>query len=206
MVNLSNPLESLLKPAQVNVLLAFLRLDERLTGRQVARITGSHSASGTRDTLLQLAEVGLLIAEPTPHATYYSLNRDHLLWPAVEQIANVRGHFTDAVAAITSATAPSGTSVLLYGSTARFRSTAKSDIDVLVVFPDGTTTETRDAFTEGLALQLRRKTGNRVEVFDVTEEQLDDLVDAGDPMVDSWRAEAELLAGPGPRQSIARVA
>ena len=195
-----------MRPGQANALHMFIRTGGRLTGRQVARILGSPSPSGTRDVLLQLVRVGLLVAEPSPQATYYSLNTDHLLWPAIERVSNSIEQFEEAVQEATRSSAPAGTSVLLYGSTARTRSTADSDVDLLVVFPDTVAAEARDDFSAVLAALVQRKTGNRAEVFDLTATQLDDLINDDDPMVDSWRSDARLLAGPPLRSGFDRVA
>ncbi|WP_375399189.1 nucleotidyltransferase domain-containing protein [uncultured Amnibacterium sp.] len=196
-MNLSNSLESLFRPTVATALLTLSRLGP-MSGRQVARVTGAASASVTRTALLELVSIGLVAATARPHAVEYAVNEDHLLWPAVKRARDIRSELDDEINRLAKKHAAAGTSVLLYGSTARFSSTADSDVDLLVVHPDHTTLGERDAFSELLAGRVEAWTGNRAEIYDVTDAQLAELVGNGDPMVESWRHEAVLVAGAKP--------
>ncbi|MDH6237140.1 nucleotidyltransferase domain-containing protein [Cryobacterium sp. CG_9.6] len=166
-----------------------------LTGRQIARLAGTGTPANVRLSLLRLLDIGLVISVPAPHATMYSANRSHLLWPAVEIAMNARQELNRRVAAFADSSAPEGVTVVLYGSVARGDSTKMSDVDLLVVFSDEVALDDRDEFVTGLRDNVQLWTGNEAQIYDLTESSLTRQKDDGDPIVGSLASEGIVVFG-----------
>lgn len=194
-MDLSAPLASFMNGLDAVVLRVVARAGTELTGRQVARLAGTGTPANVRLSLLRLVDVGLVTSVPAPHATMFSANRAHILWPAVETAMNARQELNRRLAAFASAEAPEGVTVALYGSVARGDSTRTSDIDLLVILPDAVTLDDRDEFVTGLRDRVQLWTGNDAQVYDLTESALARQRDEGDPIVDSWAADGIVVFG-----------
>ena len=73
------------------VLLTLAKLTGPVTGRQVHQLTGIGSEAGVRKVLTRLVRHGLVREYPAGGAYLCSINREHLAWPAVEELAGMRG-------------------------------------------------------------------------------------------------------------------
>lgn len=194
-MDLSAPLASFMNGLDAVALRVVARAGSELTGRQIARLAGTGTPANVRLSLLRLADIGLVISVPAPHATMYSANRSHILWPAVEIAMNARQELNKRVAAFADASAPEGVTVALYGSVARGDSTKMSDVDLLVVFPDEVALDDRDEFVTGLRDNVQLWTGNDAQIYDLTESSLAKQKEDGDPIVDSWASEGIVVFG-----------
>ena len=143
-MDLSAPLASFMNGLDAVTLRVVARSGAELSGRQIARVAGTGTPANVRLSLLRLVDIGLVTMVPAPHATMYSANRSHILWPAVEIAMSARQELNRRIAAFAEAYAPDGVTVALYGSVARGDSNKKSDIDLLVIFPDAVTLDSRD--------------------------------------------------------------
>lgn len=108
---------------------------------------------------------------------------------------NARQELNRRITAFAHASAPEGVTVALYGSVARGDSTTKSDIDLLVVFPDAVALDGRDEFVTVLRDSVQLWTGNDAQVYDVTETALARQREEADPIVDSWVADGIIVFG-----------
>ena len=108
---------------------------------------------------------------------------------------NARRELNSRLVAFATAVAPEGVTVALYGSVARGESTTKSDVDLLVVFPDAVTLDERDEFVTGLRDGVQLWTGNNAQVYDVSETALARQQAEADPIVDSWAREGIIVFG-----------
>lgn len=194
-MDLSAPLASFMSGLDAVALRVVARAGSEITGRQVARIAGIGTPANIRLSLLRLVDIGLVISVPAPHATMYSANRSHILWPAVEIAISVRKELNARIATFADANAPEDVVIVLYGSVARGESTKASDIDLLVVFPDTIALESRDEFVTGLRDSVQLWTGNDAQVYDLTESSLMRQQKAGDPILDSWAADGIVVYG-----------
>lgn len=194
-MDLSAPLASFMNGLDAVALRVVARAGTALTGRQVARLAGTGTPANIRLSLLRLVDIGLVISVPAPHATMFSANRSHILWSAVEVAMNARRELNSRLVAFASAVAPEGVTVALYGSVARGESTTKSDVDLLVVFPDAVTLDERDEFVTGLRDGVQLWTGNNAQVYDVSETALARQEAEADPIVDSWARDGIIVFG-----------
>jgi len=108
---------------------------------------------------------------------------------------NARQELNKRVSTFADSSAPEGVTVALYGSVARGDSTKTSDVDLLVVFPDGVALDDRDEFVTGLRDNVQLWTGNDAQIYDLSESALTRQKEEGDPIVDSWAAEGIILFG-----------
>ena len=191
-VDLSAPLSSFMDRLDAVALRVVARAGAELTGRQVARLAGTRTPANIRLSLRRLVDIGLVASAPAPHATMYSANRSHILWPAVEIAMNALNR---SIASFADANGPEGVTVVLYGSVARGDATTMSDIDLLVVFLDTVTVDDRDEFVTGLRGSVQLWTGNDTQIYDVTESALARQREAGDPIVDCWATDGVVVFG-----------
>lgn len=194
-MDLSAPLASFMNGLDAVTLRVVARSGAELSGRQIARVAGTGTPANVRLSLLRLVDIGLVTMVPAPHATMYSANRSHILWPAVEIAMSARQELNRRIAAFAEAYAPDGVTVALYGSVARGDSNKKSDIDLLVIFPDAVTLDGRDEFVTGLRDNVQLWTGNDAQIYDLTESALTRQKGEGDPMVDSWATDGIIVFG-----------
>ena len=194
-MDLSAPLASFMNGLDAVTLRVVARTGAELTGRQIARLAGTGTPANVRLSLLRLVDIGLVTSVPAPHATMYSANRKHILWPAVEIAMNARQELNRRIATFAEGNAPAGVTVALYGSVARGDSTKKSDIDLLVVFPDAVALDGRDEFVTGLRDNVQLWTGDDAQIYDLTASALTKQREEGDPIVDSWATEGIIVFG-----------
>ena len=198
-MDLSNPIATVIPSAHGPVLEVLARTDVPLSGRAVAALTaGRVSHARTRQVLLELVASGLVTAQDAPPARLYRLNRQHLAADAVTVLASLRATLLHRMRESCRSWAPPARSVWLFGSLARGESTAESDIDVLVVRPDGVDVDDPD-WIEQLTVfadQVRGWTGNACEVLEYGEAELSSLLDAG--LASDLRSHGMTLAGVSP--------
>ena len=194
-MDLSAPLASFMNGLDAVALHVVARAGAELTGRQVARLAGTGTPANIRLSLLRLVDIGLVISVPAPHATMFSANRSHILWPAVEVTMNARQELNRRIASFAAISAPEGVTVALYGSVARGDSTNTSDVDLLVVFPDTVTLDARDDFVTGLRDSVQLWTGNDAQVYDLTTSTLTEQREEGNPIIKNWTADGVVVFG-----------
>ena len=86
----------------------------------------------------------------------------------------------------------------MFGSTARGDGDIHSDIDLLLVHPDGLGQDDEDAWEEQVSEMRKtivRLTGNNCQIFQVGRSRLLDHVTARDPLVDAWLRDGVEVAG-----------
>lgn len=187
---------TILAPNEVRVLRALLRVDTPLTGRAVARVTGLTQSTAQR-ALTRLREVGLVLAESAPPSLLYRANPDHLAMPAMISLLGLDDELRARVADGVAAWPLQPASLVVYGSVARKETTSASDLDVLVVRPDAT--EPDDATWQGqvadLADRLRRWTGRRTSLIDMSQHELVQGLADREPFLVAANRDGWLIAG-----------
>lgn len=168
-----------------------------MTGRQIAVLTGRRSHGGVLRVLNRLTEHGLVDRVELNRAFLFSLNREHLAYPAVIALAGLRlallGHLEEELAAWQIPPVHAS----LFGSTARGDGDTSSDIDLFVVRPGPV--ESEDAHwreqIDALEHKVARLTGNRATILEASGEEIDSLVAEDRPIFAQLRADAIRLAG-----------
>jgi len=196
-VDLSRPLAVVTPTLDAAVLQALAATTGWVSGLQVHRLSDAGSPDGVRKVLARLVHQGIVLASEHPHATLYALNRDHVAAPSIVSLTLLRGVVVERISGAFGAAAVPVVHASLFGSFARGEATADSDIDVLVVLdaPDRAPDDGRAVFLDGLAMDVRRWTGNRAQIVDLTLPVLAEMAAASDPLVESWRTDHVHVAG-----------
>jgi predicted nucleotidyltransferase len=148
--------------------------------------------------LNRLTEHGLVTRLELNSAALFSLNREHIAYPAVATLAGLRAALLDFIREAVRTWEVQPIHLSMFGSAARGDGNTRSDIDLLVVRPTEVEEENprwREQF-ETLREAIERKTGNVVSMLEISEPELDRLRDEEPPIVEALRAEAITLSGP----------
>ena len=197
----SEPISAVFPGLHGRVLSVLARTGRPLTGRAVAGLLSTPaSTSGVQKVLDDLVLNGLVTAEPAGRAKLYTLNREHIASPAIEELANLRDRFINRLQAEAETWELPAAAVWLYGSASRGQGGPDSDIDILVVRPD----ETSDsdprwlAQLETLADHATRWSGNSCEIVEYSSSELKRLVRRGERLVTELRRDAVSVTGTAP--------
>lgn len=127
-------------------------------------------------------------------ATLYVANREHIAWPLVEGLVNLRRELFARMGKLIAAWSSPPATVTVFGSAARGDGGLDSDIDVLVVRPAGGD-EVWEEQLDGLREHVASWTGNPCQVYELTEQEFVQHVEAREPIVDEWRRDAVVVFG-----------
>lgn len=120
-----------------DVLSVLARADVELTGREIQRLAGHGSHQGVRNAADRLAREGVVERRSAGKANLYRLNCDHVAAQWIEKLATlpeqVIERLRDAIAGWTQPPALA----MIFGSVASGRATSESDLDLLIVRPEG---------------------------------------------------------------------
>ncbi len=195
-MDVSHPIRAVVPSLDGPVMEALAGTTLPLTVFDVHRLAASGSANGVRKVLERLVRVGLVTVDRRANAAYYTANRDHLAWPAVESLAGLRQAMIGSITLASEQLLIRPLHVSLFGSAARRDGDESSDIDLLVVGPGPGADDERWADElDGLRAQVRRLTGNPCQIFDLTIEKLREHLDAHDPLIDGWLHDGIVLVG-----------
>jgi len=197
-MDLAHPLRSVVPSLDGPVLLVLAGLVTPVSGREITRLVGKTSHSGVQRVLGRLAAEGIIRTERRSGAVFYTANREHLAWPAVEVLAGMRRDLLRRITEQVTAWPVPAQSVAVFGSLARGEGGTDSDVDLLLVHEDNLSDErsrTWEEQVDALVAAVEAWTGNRAQPYDVSMGELRAHVHAGEPIVQSWRREAITLAG-----------
>jgi len=199
----SNPISAVLPDLGGAVLVALAGISEPISAREVQRRARRGSKSGVQLVLNRLEEHGLVRAVEAPPARLYSLNRDHVAAPAVLMLLDLRGTLFDRIRTDIQEWSIQPVTSAVFGSAARGDGGIDSDLDVLLVRPDGVEQDhpTWSASVDELSQSIRRWSGNPATILQITKEQVASLIERDAPVAESLRADAIDL-GPVPIRNL----
>jgi predicted nucleotidyltransferase len=195
-MNLSSGISSVIPGVRGAVLEVLGRTSEPLSGRSVAELVGEKaSVKGVYLVLRSLAAEGIIDAKESPSAIFYQLNRDHLAAESIVGLANLRGRLIDAIESSVASWPVPVYGAWIFGSFARGTAGPQSDIDILVVRPDGTAIDDnhwrmqlRDA-----AHTITRWSGNDCRIIEFSREEFSQLFENNDRLARELRSDALAL-------------
>ncbi|NRQ48515.1 nucleotidyltransferase domain-containing protein [Aeromicrobium stalagmiti] len=195
-MDLSSPLRSLVPSLDSAVLEVLSRSKTGLGPTQLARLAGRGTRQGIQLVLDRLVEHGLVVAEPTNRGHVYSLNRDHLLTPAVLSAARARQELFKRLADSVTTLDPAPLHASLFGSFARGDGDESSDIDLLIVLQEGQHVTPRwEAQMRDLEDQVLAWTGNRLETLTLELDAFRRAVHNQERIIDELLNDAHDLSG-----------
>ncbi len=197
-MNLSRPWALIRSPIDMEVVLVLRGTTRPLTGREVARLVRTGSQPAVNASLRRLAEEGLVHAEEAGNAYLYTLNREHLAAPALEQLADIRSVLERRLRTEIAEWEIAPAHASIFGSAARGDGDNSSDIDVFVVRPLGVPEDDPGwrAQLARLSEHVQAWTGNHVGLSEISATDVRRLRRERPPVVEELRADAINLAGP----------
>lgn len=204
-MDVSRPFAALSSGVDVDVLVALAGSTTPHSGRELARLAG-RSNTGVRHVLDHLVDQGLVERADAGRAFLYTLNRDHLLAPAVAVMSGARAELVRRLREAIGAWGTPPVHASLFGSAARGDGDSASDIDVFLVRPAevGADGEWRRQ-VEDLADSIHRWTGNQAGIVEIPEEGIPMLLRQGPPVIEEVNSDAVDLAGQPARRLLAGV-
>jgi hypothetical protein len=196
-VNVFHPIRSVIPTLDAPVLEVLATTTRALSGREVHRLTTSGSLTGVQLALARLVAHGLVIADKHASVTLYSANREHLAWPAIEELARMRERMFERIREAVAAWAIAPLRVSVFGSAARRDGDALGDIDILIVRPDGAGEDDAAwvAQVDGLRAAVGSWTGNQCQAFVVDRARLRAGLAVPDAVVENWLRDQVFIAG-----------
>ena len=197
-MNLSEPLEGLTSLVGAAVLRVLARADTGFSGRQVHALAGVGSTSSVHRALRNMVDVGIVTATAQPPAIVYRVNRNHLLWSSVAFALEARPRFFEGIRRFCAEELAQELemTVVVYGSVARRTSTSESDVDLLVVYPDGIDPEARADFDYRITGHVQEVTGNECQVFSIERGDFDRRITDGDAFIHNVLRDGLIVVSP----------
>lgn len=195
-MDLRHPEYSILGANRARVLHRLFVLGESASGRYIHELSGNKALQTTQQILDELVSIGMVRVRRVGAANAYRANRDHILWGPVEAILATRARLESSITEILEAAFGERLSgAMLYGSVARGDATAESDIDILAVWDEEVDDELEAIIVADASDRIARLSGNPAQIIALTRSELDALVEADDPLVQSLRREGRRIAG-----------
>ena len=196
-MDLTFPARTIAPTLDVPVLLVLAGTTLPLTGNQISRLVTSGSKAGVFLVLKRLEQHGIINVLEAGSSNLYSLNRDHVVAPAVLALVDLRGELFDRISAAMREWVIPPVSAAVFGSAARGDGNLKSDIDIFVVRPDHISDENNlwsNQIAE-LGTQVRRWSGNSASFIQATPFQVASMISREELIVESLRNDAISLIG-----------
>ena len=90
-MNVAEPMSSVVPGVHGVILSILARTDCVLTGRSIAGLAGDRaSPAGVNRAMRALVDAGLVVEVPAGRAKLYSLNRHHVAYPPITQLAGLK--------------------------------------------------------------------------------------------------------------------
>jgi predicted nucleotidyltransferase len=166
------PVEAIVPGAQGRVLAVLAETTAELNLRTIAQLAGISQAQASR-LLPDLVALGVVERREVPPASLFRLVPEHVASRALLALARATDTALDEMSRLAGALPHPPVSVIVFGSFARREAEADSDIDVVVVRPAevGEDDDTWSASIEAWRRDIRRLTGNPVEVLEVSADE-----------------------------------
>lgn len=158
------------------------------------------SPQGALDVVNDLAASGIVETERHGRSLVVTLNSDHLMVRPLADLVGGRARLVDRLTAHLATWDRSLDAAWLFGSAARGDGGRDSDIDLVLVASESRD-ERWEGLTDALRGQIRRWTGNVAQLIDHDRASFTELVESGNPLISSLRAEGIALT-PGARRRL----
>jgi len=186
-MDVSAPITAAIPGVAGLVVAALLPTTKPLKGAQVAAACSAASEMGVRKALARLVDSGVVLQVPGG----YVLNRDHLVYPALELLDGLHGALRQRIKAALVEWGREVAAAGIFGSTARRDGNSESDIDVLLISDD----PALESFALDLSERVRQWTGNECHVMALSIKEVRRMKRAGESIVNEWLQELDPIIG-----------
>jgi predicted nucleotidyltransferase len=196
-MNVGRPHSAIIPSLDGDVLIALGSTLEPLTGRQVARRANRGSQSAVAVVLDRLVVHGIVLRQQVGRAYLHTLNRDHIAAPIVRQLADLQSELVRRIRSLLAEWAIQPLHASFFGSAARADGHVDSDIDLLLVSPEGSGDDD-EAWCEQvhqLSESVLAWTGNHAGIIELSAESLALYRRDPPPIVTALHRDAHELAG-----------
>lgn len=178
-----HPVEAIIPGAQGRILAVLARTSGELNLRTIARLSGVSVAQASR-VLPGLVDLGIVERREAPPSALFRFVPEHVGAGAVIALVDARQTVIDEMARTASELDPQPVSVVVFGSFARSEAVAGSDLDIIVVRPNSVLEDAQPwrSAIEAWITHVRRLTGNRVELLEVTAADVSRLLRSRKPL------------------------
>jgi predicted nucleotidyltransferase len=179
-VDFVRPIEALIPGVQGKVLAVLAATTAELNLRTIAELSGVSQAQASR-VLPRLVQLGVVDRREVPPSLLFRLAPEHLMTGLLSDLRRSREIVLAEMGRCAGEFDVPPVSVIVFGSFARGEADAKSDLDVVVVRP-ADIDDFDDSWSDSLAewrQQVRRFTGNPVEVLEVDASDVSSRLSSG---------------------------
>ena len=170
---LQHPFEAVTTSVDGDCLTVLARADHEFSvSRLLPLLQRKRSLTGVRNALDRLAEQGVVNVRRVGNVNSYSLNRSHLIAPAIIEIAAARDRLVERVTAELQQWPVPPVYGALFGSAARGEMHTESDIDILLIHPDEADVELWTDKVAHLQQLVTSWTGNDTRVLTFSEQEV----------------------------------
>lgn len=203
-MDVARPYSAVAPTVEGDVLVALAGTTRQLTGRQVAQLVRRGSQKAVSVALDRLVEQGVVLREEAGRAYLHVLNRDHIAAPVVELLAAMRGELLRRLREHLAGWSVVPSHASLFGSAARGDGDTQSDIDLLIVRPEGVNDDdhTWRSQLDELAQAVRVWTGNHAGIVELSKAEFRELPARRPPILADLRADGIDLAGTPLRKAL----
>ncbi len=167
-MDVQRPLAVVTPTLDGDVLAVFAQADTTYTTGQLHRMLPRFSEDGIRKVLGRLSKQGVVTSERAGNTYLYSFNRDHLAAGPILELAQLRVTLLSRIEERLATWRPPPVYAAVFGSMARGTATTSSDVDLLLVRPDGVADDEWDAQVAALASAISKWTGNDARPIEFT--------------------------------------
>ncbi len=190
------PIEAVIPGVQGRVLAVLAETTAELNLRTIARLSGVSLAQVSR-VLPGLVELGLVERREAPPSSLFRLVPEHVAASPLLSLARARDGVIEEMGRVAATLPVTPASVIVFGSFARGEADSESDIDAVFIRPAGVD-ESDEAWADSVEQwrsQIRRISGNPVEVLEVGSEEVGARLSGRRPVWRDIRSEGIVVHG-----------
>jgi len=197
-VDFLRPIEAIVPGAQGRVLAVLVETTAELNLRTIAQLAGISQAQASR-LLPDLVALGVVERREVPPSSLFRLVPEHVASRALLSLARSTDLVLAEMGRLAGALPTPPTSLIVFGSFARREAGVDSDIDVVAVRPPEVDEDDErwSASLDAWRHDVRRLTGNPVEVLEVRADEAAAKLDGSTPVWADIRHDGRVVHGLG---------
>jgi predicted nucleotidyltransferase len=198
-VDFKRPVQAVVPGSQGRILAVLAETTGELSLRTIARLAGVSPAQASR-ILPHLVRLGIVERREAPPTALFHFVHENLASQFVLGLSRSRDYVLGELGRRTETLGVRPLSVVVFGSLARGEADEGSDVDVLIVRPEGIDDDDWSASVEQWRRSARLLTGNRVEVLEADASEVGRLLRSHKPLWKDIGQEGVVVFGVGLEQ------